>query len=258
MNNSRFIAPIPLTRSGQNGFTLVEIAIVLVVIGLLLGGILKGQELVNNAKVRYITYRQSAIKTAWFGFIDRFAGLPGDHVQAHIYVTGAAAGDGDGLLSQQESPLVFQHLTAAGFLRCPQCTETSASVFSSASNSVVNAYGGVMSVWHDSEYFAVRSPYGTPTRTDARLIIHTGPRIPSNLLAEVDRKLDDGIPNLGDVVFSRYIVPSQGKGVDVGECVRNQADGQLNGTQYFSSTNWWRPASSNPPVWANCGAGIFL
>ena len=36
----------------QAGFTLVEIAIVLVIIGLLLGGVLKGQELVNNAKVK--------------------------------------------------------------------------------------------------------------------------------------------------------------------------------------------------------------
>ena len=36
----------------QSGFTLVEIAIVLVIIGLLLGGVLKGQELINSAKVK--------------------------------------------------------------------------------------------------------------------------------------------------------------------------------------------------------------
>ena len=39
-------------RSQQSGFTLVEIAIVLVIIGLLLGGILKGQELINSARVK--------------------------------------------------------------------------------------------------------------------------------------------------------------------------------------------------------------
>jgi prepilin-type N-terminal cleavage/methylation domain-containing protein len=39
-------------RSKQSGFTLVEIAIVLVIIGLLLGGVLKGQELINSAKVK--------------------------------------------------------------------------------------------------------------------------------------------------------------------------------------------------------------
>ena len=36
----------------QSGFTLIELAIVLVIIGLLLGGVLKGQELINSAKVK--------------------------------------------------------------------------------------------------------------------------------------------------------------------------------------------------------------
>ncbi|MBE8158261.1 MAG: prepilin-type N-terminal cleavage/methylation domain-containing protein, partial [Betaproteobacteria bacterium] len=62
------------------GVTLVEIAIVLVIIGLLLGGILKGQELINNAKVRAIADRQNSMKVAWFSFIDRFQALPGDYV----------------------------------------------------------------------------------------------------------------------------------------------------------------------------------
>ncbi len=39
-------------RRNQSGFTLIEIAIVLVIIGLLLGGVLKGQELINSAKVK--------------------------------------------------------------------------------------------------------------------------------------------------------------------------------------------------------------
>ena len=39
-------------KNKQGGFTLVEIAIVLVIIGLLLGGVLKGQELINSAKVK--------------------------------------------------------------------------------------------------------------------------------------------------------------------------------------------------------------
>jgi prepilin-type N-terminal cleavage/methylation domain-containing protein len=39
-------------RRSQSGFTLIEIAIVLVIIGLLLGGVLKGQELINQAKIK--------------------------------------------------------------------------------------------------------------------------------------------------------------------------------------------------------------
>ena len=62
----------------QHGFTLVEIAIVLVIIGLLLGGILKGQELINSARVRNIADTNSGIQAAYFGFIDRYRAVPGD------------------------------------------------------------------------------------------------------------------------------------------------------------------------------------
>ncbi|MCH8163659.1 MAG: prepilin-type N-terminal cleavage/methylation domain-containing protein, partial [Proteobacteria bacterium] len=62
----------------QSGFTLVEIAIVLVIIGLLLGGILKGQELINSARVRNMADQNSGIQAAYFGFIDRYRQVPGD------------------------------------------------------------------------------------------------------------------------------------------------------------------------------------
>ena len=62
----------------QSGFTLVEIAIVLVVIGLLLGGILKGQQLINSARVRNMADQNSGVQAAYYGFIDRFRNLPGD------------------------------------------------------------------------------------------------------------------------------------------------------------------------------------
>ena len=79
----------------QGGFTLVEIAIVLVIIGLLLGGILKGQELINNAKVRSVADRQNSLKAAWFGFIDRYNFIPGDSKRAVQLVPGAETRDSD-------------------------------------------------------------------------------------------------------------------------------------------------------------------
>ncbi len=67
----------------QSGFTLVEIAIVLVVIGLLLGGILKGQQLINSARVRNLADQSSGVQAAYYGFIDRFRNLPGDMIPAN-------------------------------------------------------------------------------------------------------------------------------------------------------------------------------
>ena len=76
----------------QTGFTLIEIAIVLVIIGLLLGGVLKGQELITSARVRNLISQQDGIKAAYFGFLDRFRALPGDYSQASTNIANVAAG----------------------------------------------------------------------------------------------------------------------------------------------------------------------
>src|SRR6186997_1527886 len=73
------------TMNRQNGFTLIEIAIVLVIIGLLLGGVLKGQELITSARVRNLISQQDGIKAAYFGFQDRYRALPGDYSGANAF-----------------------------------------------------------------------------------------------------------------------------------------------------------------------------
>ena len=60
-------------KSNQGGFTLVEIAIVLVIIGLLLGGVLKGQELINSAKVKNLANDFRSVPTMVFAYQDRMA-----------------------------------------------------------------------------------------------------------------------------------------------------------------------------------------
>ncbi|UCG19279.1 MAG: prepilin-type N-terminal cleavage/methylation domain-containing protein, partial [Thiotrichales bacterium] len=62
----------------QKGFTLVEMAIVLVIIGLLLGGVLKGQELIDNSKIKSIASDTSMMQAAINGYQDRFRAIPGD------------------------------------------------------------------------------------------------------------------------------------------------------------------------------------
>ena len=78
-------------RTRQKGFTLVEIAIVLVIIGLLLGGILKGQEMITQAKIKNVIADFSGISAAYHGYQDRYRAIPGDDPNAATRWTAAPA-----------------------------------------------------------------------------------------------------------------------------------------------------------------------
>jgi len=78
----------------QSGFTLVEIAIVMVIIGLLLGGVLKGQELIENAKIKSIVNDMKAVQAAYNGYLDRYKALPGDETAAVMTARGFAGAAG--------------------------------------------------------------------------------------------------------------------------------------------------------------------
>ena len=117
-------------KSQQSGFTLVEIAIVLVIIGLLLGGILKGQELINSAKVKGLAQDFRNIQTALYGYQDRYKAIPGDHATAATAVNGATTattpagtigngqinGTWDSATNTDESRLFWQHGRLAVFM----------------------------------------------------------------------------------------------------------------------------------------------
>src|SRR5262247_2138667 len=86
-------------RKPERGFTLVEIAIVLVIIGLLLGGILKGQEMINQAKIKNVVADFSGISAAYYGYQDRYRAIPGDDSGAAGRWAGATAGNGNGVVA---------------------------------------------------------------------------------------------------------------------------------------------------------------
>lgn len=77
-------------KNKQSGFTLVEIAIVLVIIGLLLGGVLKGQELINSAKVKNFISDFKTIPLFIYGYQDKFKALPGDDANVSTHLGSAA------------------------------------------------------------------------------------------------------------------------------------------------------------------------
>lgn len=109
----------------QRGFTLIEIAIVLVIIGLLLGGVLKGQEMINDARIRNIEKDLDGIAAAIYTYQDRYKALPGDDKNAATRWTDSAKGDGDGKLEGKfdsatdtdESRILWSHLRHAGLLQ---------------------------------------------------------------------------------------------------------------------------------------------
>jgi prepilin-type N-terminal cleavage/methylation domain-containing protein len=84
----------------QNGFTLVELAIVLMIIGLLIGGILRGQEMMANARVNNVIKQVNSYQAAVVTFKDAYNQQPGDFSLATSRLPGCTAGsyclDGDG------------------------------------------------------------------------------------------------------------------------------------------------------------------
>ena len=177
----------------QSGFTLIEIAIVLVIIGLLLGGILKGQELITSARVKNIISQLDGTKAAFFGFQDRYNALPGDFSAATTQIAGATEdGDGNGQITGDEAIAVWDHLSHAGFINGTY-------VFNAAESPATtpnNPYGARLQLIFDNVYADA-----APT---ARTNLKTGPQIPVAILAEIDRKIDDGNALRGSMRFSAY------------------------------------------------------
>ena len=85
-------------QNKQTGFTLVELAIVLVIIGLILAAVLKGQEMIENGKVKNVINDLRGVSTAYYAYQDRYKAIPGDDAAADKHFNGTI-GNGDGVIS---------------------------------------------------------------------------------------------------------------------------------------------------------------
>ena len=214
----------------------------LVIIGLLLGGVLKGQELLTGARVRNLISQQEGVKAAYYGFNDRFRALPGDYSQASANIANVAAtanGNDNGQIrsigggdSINEDIAVWDHLSKAGFI-------TGSFIYAAGPETVnsapTNPYGRFIKVIYDNVYGT-----GAPI---VRHTIKSGNQIPSAILGEVDRKIDDGNPVGGNFQFSTY----DGGGTG-GTSPTGGAAGQC-----YVGTTW-----SAETVVTNCGGASLL
>ncbi len=182
----------------QSGFTLVEIAIVLVIIGLLLGGVLKGQELINSAKVKNLANDFRTIPTFVYAYQDRFRALPGDDraADAHIGVAAATNGNGDGRIDGN-----WNDAPAAGVCATESCRfwlhvrtanlATGTTNMAAADYIPRNAEGGVMGITGISPFTVA------PGWAGNYFVCSTG--IQGRFIRQLDIATDDGTTDTGNV-----------------------------------------------------------
>ena len=177
------------------GFTLVEIAIVLVVIGLLLGGVLKGQELIENAKIRNLRNDFEGISAGFYAYQDRYRAMPGDDAgAAGRGWTDATAGNGNGALANADAfdagngdnQYFWQHLRYASLITGnPAGTTANAG----GRGNPTHAFNGKMGVSNTTATWGLGL---------SGHVLCAG-SVPGKAAASIDATFDDGLADTGQL-----------------------------------------------------------
>jgi prepilin-type N-terminal cleavage/methylation domain-containing protein len=198
----------------SQGFTLVEIAIVLVIIGLLLGGILKGQEMITQAKIKNVIADYSGVSAAYHGYQDRYRAIPGDDPNAATrwaVAPAAIAGNGNGVVAgtynnacpnvvaaaTPESCLFWDDLRRAGF------------VSGNGGQQPFNALTGLIGV-QTGDGAAATGPTMLNLAGGNGFVglIMCSANLPDKIAIAVDTQMDDGSSNLGTVRALLQVAPN--------------------------------------------------
>jgi prepilin-type N-terminal cleavage/methylation domain-containing protein len=207
----------------KNGFTLVELAIVLVVIGLITGGIIAGQELIQASNISSVAAKMQKYQIAYNKYKEKYKATPGDHSSAFDYwgtdcgaSAGACNGNGDRRISTAatEPYYFFRHLWLAEFSE-DNLTGVSSATPSIGTNLPETAIAGVTLYpysWRKLDYFIVgeagayTSPYlnllTVGKVTSGQSYISASAFTPAEA-KKIDQKIDDGKPGTGIVIAGK-------------------------------------------------------
>jgi prepilin-type N-terminal cleavage/methylation domain-containing protein len=191
-----------MTTTKNAGFSLIELTVALLIIGFLLAAVLKGQELINNARVKSLAKDFRNIPVYIYAYQARFGAIPGDDQQADVHVKGVNAATPPGTLGNgqingawntttntDESCLFWAHIRLANM-----ASGSTLAACDSPGYYPVNATGGQLGV-QNSNNFAMIS---LPTVMTGTYIVCSA-RIPGRFVIQLDTLLDDGNPQTGEM-----------------------------------------------------------